>query len=257
MYSLTYKVTTSTCDSEGKLKLYSALQMMQDCSEMWIDSEPEVKDYFLQQNMAQLLATRQVEIIRVPDYKEELTVTTSVYGMKPMFGFRNTFIYDAQGNPCYKTWSMGAFVDKVAGKLKRVDDATIQSMKLEPQLEMNYKDRRIILPKGRSSESHPSLLEDGRVATELDKVKTEGEVLEPIKVLRADIDYNKHLNNANYVRMAMELLPEDFVVSGLRVEYRVAAKLGDCLTPTIYKIADSIIVSLSIGSDVSAIIEFT
>jgi len=257
MYSLKYKVTTSTCDSEGRLKLYSALQMMQDCSEMWIDSEPEVKDYFLQQNMAQLLATRQVEIIRVPDYKEELTVTTSVYGMKPMFGFRNTFIYDAQGNPCYKTWSMGAFVDKVAGKLKRVDDATIQSMKLEPQLEMNYKDRRIILPKGRSSESHPSLLEDGRVATELDKVKTEGEVLEPIKVLRADIDYNKHLNNANYVRMAMELLPEDFVVQGLRVEYRVAAKLGDCLTPTIYKTADGIIVSLSIGSEVSAIIEFS
>ncbi|MBQ3768405.1 MAG: hypothetical protein II866_05340 [Prevotella sp.] len=108
MYSLTYKVTTSTCDSEGKLKLYSALQMMQDCSEMWIDSEPE--------------------------YKEELTVTTSVYGMKPMFGFRNTFIYDAQGKPCYKTWSMGAFVDKTAGKLKRVDDATIQSMTLEPQL---------------------------------------------------------------------------------------------------------------------------
>ena len=254
MYSLKYKVTTSTCDSEGRLKLYSALQMMQDCSEMWIDSKPEVKDYFLQQNMAQLLATRQVEIIRVPDYKEELTVTTSVYGMKPMFGFRNTFIYDAQGNPCYKTWSMGAFVDKAAGKLKRVDDATIQSMKLEPQLEMNYKDRRIILPKGRSSESHPSLLEDGRVVAELDKVKTEGEVLEPIKVLRADIDYNKHLN---YVRMAMELLPEDFVVRGLRVEYRVAAKLGDSLTPIIYKIADGIIVSLSIGSEVSAIIEFS
>ena len=257
MYSLTYKVTTSTCDSEGKLKLYSALQMMQDCSEMWIDSEPGVKQYFTEQNMAQLLATRQVEIVRVPEYKEELTVTTSVYGMKPMFGFRNTFIYDAQGKPCYKTWSMGAFVDKAAGKLKRVDEATIQSMTLEPQLEMNYKDRRIILPKGRSSESHPSLLEDGRVATELDKVKDGGEVLEPIKVLRADIDYNKHLNNANYVRMAMELLPEDFVVSGLRVEYRVAAKLGDCLTPTTYQIAGGIIVSLSIGSEVSAIIEFT
>ena len=223
---------------------------MQDCSEMWIDSEPGVRQYFTEQNMAQLLATRQVEIVRVPEYKEELMVTTSVYGMKPMFGFRNTFIYDAQGKPCYKTWSMGAFVDKTAGKLKRVDDATIQSMTLEPQLEMNYKDRRIILPK------------DG------------GEVLEPIKVLRADIDYNKHMNNANYVRMAdidynkhmnnanyvrmaMELLPEDFVVSGLRVEYRVAAKLSDCLTPTIYKIANGIIVSLSIGSEVSAIIEFT
>ena len=233
MYSLIYKVTTSTCDSEGKLKLYSALQMMQDCSEMWIDSEPQVKDYFTRENMAQLLASRQVEIVRVPDFKEELTVTTSVYGMKPMFGFRNTFIYDAEGKPCYRTWSMGAFVDKANGKLKRVDDTVAESLLIEPQLEMNYKDRRIILP------------------------KTEGEVLEPVKVMRADIDYNKHLNNANYVRMAMELLPEDFEIKGLRVEYRVAAKLGDMLVPTIYKHDGVIIVSLSIGEDVSAIIEFS
>ena len=233
MYSLKCKVTTSACDSEGRLKLYSALQMMQDCSEMWIDSEPGVKRYFTEQNMAQLLATRQVEIIRTPEYKEELTVTSTVYGMKPMFGFRNTFIYDADGKPCYKTWSMGAFVDKSAGKLKRVDEATIASMTLEPQLEMNYKDRRIILP------------------------KNGGEQLDPVKVLRADIDYNRHMNNANYVRVAMELLPEDFIVKGLRVEYRVAAKLGDILLPTVYQTADGIIVSLSVGDDVSAIIEFT
>ena len=200
---------------------------------MWIDSEPDVKRYFTEQNMAQLLATRQVEILRVPEYKENLTVATSVYGMKPMFGFRNTFIYDSEGKPCYRTWSMGAFVDKAAGKLKRVDDATIASMTLEPQLEMNYKDRRIILPK------------DG------------GEVLEPIKVLRADIDYNKHVNNANYVRMAMELLPENFKVQGLRVEYRVAAKLGDVLIPTVYKTEGGFIISLSVGNDVSTIIEFT
>lgn len=233
MYSLKYKVTTSTCDSEGRLKLYSALQMMQDCSEMWIDSVPMVKRYFAEQNMAQLLATRQVEVVRVPKFKEELTVTTSVYEVKPMFGFRNTFIYDAGGKPCYKTWSMGAFVDKAAGKLKRVDDATIQSMKLDPQLEMNYKDRRIILPK------------EG------------GEVLEPVRVLRADIDYNRHMNNANYVRVAMELLPEGFEVRGLRVEYRVAAKLGDVLVPTLYRIDGGLIVALSVGNETSAIIEFT
>ena len=233
MYSLKYKVTTSTCDSEGRLKLYSALQMMQDCSEMWIDSEPGVKKYFTEQDMAQLLATRQVEIIRVPEFKEELTVTSTVYDVKPMFGFRNTFIYDAEGEPCYKTWSMGAFVDKSTGKLKRIDDNTIASMALEPQLEMNYKDRRIKLPK------------EG------------GETREPIKVLRADIDYNKHVNNANYVRMAMELLPQDFEVRRLRVEYRVAAKLGDTLVPTIYHAEGTFTVSLSVGNEISAIIEFT
>ena len=64
------------------------------------------------------------------------------------------------------------------------------------------------------------------------------------------------LNNANYVRMAMELLPEEFVISGLRVEYRVAAKFGDSLVPTVYKNGKTIIISLSIGEDVAAIIEF-
>ena len=233
MFSLNYKVTTSTCDSEGKLKLFSALQMMQDCSEMWIDSEPEVKAYFARENMAQLLASRQVEIMRVPSYKEELTVTTSVYGMKPMFGFRNTFIYDADGRPCYRTWSMGAFVDKVTGKLKRVDDRVANSLLIEPQLEMNYRDRRIILP------------------------KDNGETFAPVKVMRADIDYNRHVNNANYIRMAMELLPDDFETKWLRVEYRVAAKLGDTLTPTVFGIKDGFVVALAIGSEACAIVEFT
>ena len=232
MYSLKYKVTTSTCDSEGKLKLFSALQMMQDCSEMWLESEPTVKEYFARENMAQLLAARQVEIVRVPDFKEELTVTTSVYGMKSMFGFRNTFIYDAEGSPCYRTWSMGAFVDKGNGKLKRVDETVANSLLIEPQLEMNYKDRRIILP------------------------KSGGEMHDSIKVMRADIDYNRHVNNANYIRMAMELLPEGFTVEGLRVEYRVAAKLGDTLTPTVYPIENGYIVALSIGNEASAIAEF-
>ena len=232
MYSLNYKVTTSTCDSDGKLKLYSALQMMQDCSEMWIDSEQGVKDYFEKENMAQLLASRQVEVIRRPSFKEELTVTTSVYGMKSMFGFRNTFIYDAEGLPCYRTWSMGAFVDKSTGKLKKVDDQTISTMLLEPKLDMNYKDRRIILPK------------EG------------GTVLAPVAVQRADIDYNKHVNNANYIRMAMELLPDGFEVKGLRVEYRVPAKLNDQLVPTVYQQDELFIVALNIGNDVSTIIEF-
>jgi len=234
MYSLNYKVTTSTCNSDGELKLYSALQMMQDCSEMWIDSEPTVKDYFTRQYMTQLLASRQVEVIRVPRYKESLTVTTSVYGMKPMFGFRNTFIYDADGNPCYKTWSMGAFVDKSTGRLKKVDEPTILSLTLDQQQEMTYRDRRIIVPK------------EG------------GTQMEAVSVMRADIDYNNHMNNANYVRIAMELLPSDFEVSGFRVEYRVAARLGDVLSPSLYHVADGIIiVVLSIDSEVAAIMEFS
>ena len=232
MYTLNYKVTTSCCDSEGRLKLYSALQMMQDCSEMWIDSEPTVRKFFKDNNMTQLLATRQVEVMRVPRFKEDLTVTTSIYEVMPMYGFRNTFIRDAQGQPCYRTWSMGAFVDLGTGKLARIADDAIASLTLEPKLEMNYRGRRIILP------------------------KQDGTVMEPVKVIRADIDYNRHMNNANYVRIAMELLPEGFEVRDMRVEYRIAAKLGDMLTPTLYPIDSGYIVALAIDDQPSAIIEF-
>ena len=233
MYSLKFKVTTSTCDSEGRLKLFSALQMMQDCSELWIDSEPVVKDFFAREGMTQLLVSRQVEIVRVPRFGEDLTVTTSVYGMKPMFGFRNTFIYDADGRPCYKTWSMGAFVDREAGRLKRVDQPTMDSLTIEPQLPMTYGDRRIILP------------HDG------------GEEREAVVLRRNDIDYNRHVNNAHYVRIAFELLPEEFVVGGLRVEYRVAAKEHDVLTPVVYPSANAFTVVLMKDGEAAAIVEFT
>ena len=232
MYTLNYKVTTSTCDSKGKLKLYSALQMMQDCSEMWIDSEPTAHKFFNDNNMTQLLATRQVEVERVPRFKEDLTVTTSIYEVLPMYGFRNTFIRDAQGQPCYRTWSMGAFVDLATGKLARLSEDAIASLTLEAKQEMNYRGRRIILP------------------------KQDGTVLEPVTVMRADIDYNRHMNNANYVRIAMELLPEGFEVHDMRVEYRIAAKQGDLLTPTLYPIDGGYIVSLAIDNQPSAIIEF-
>lgn len=232
MYTLDYLVTTSTCDSEGRLKLYSALQMMQDCSEMWIDSEPAARKFFNDNNMTQLLATRQVEVIRVPRFKERLTVTTSIYEVMPMYGFRNTFIRDAQGNPCYRTWSMGAFVDLATGKLARISDDAIASLTLEPKQEMSYRGRRISLP------------------------KQDGTVMDPVRVMRADIDYNRHMNNANYVRIAMELLPEGFEVRDMRVEYRIAARLDDLLTPTVYSIEGGYIVSLAVNGQPSAIIEF-
>ena len=205
---------------------------MQDCSEMWIDSEPTARKFFTDNNMTQLLATRQVEVLRVPRYKEDLTVTTSIYEVMPMYGFRNTFIRDVQGQPCYRTWSMGAFVDLGTGKLARIADDAIASLTLDPKQEMNYRGRRIILP------------------------KQEGSVMESVMVMRADIDYNRHMNNANYVRIAMELLPEGFEVRDMRVEYRIAAKLGDLLTPTLYPIDGGYIIALDIDGQPSAIIEF-
>lgn len=233
MYTINSQATTSSCGADGKLKLVSALQMMQDCSELWIDSEPTFKCFLQEQGVAQLLASRQVEVIRRPSFREKLTITTSVYDVKPMFGFRNTFIYDEAGNVCYRSYSVGVFVHKKSGRLTRLSDEVIQACAIDERLPMNYLDRRIMVPQAETIQ------------------------FPLVEVQRNDIDYNLHMNNANYVRIALELLPELFQPQTMRVEFRVPAKLGDELQPEMVQTNNAIYVVLRLEEKVSAVMEFS
>lgn len=232
MLKIQDQVTTSCTDCNGKLKLFSAFQMMQDCSELWLDTATEYRDFLRAHGLAQLIASRQVEVVRVPNYKEKLTIQTGVYGCEPLFGFRNTFIYDEAGNPCYKTWSLGVFCDLKTGRMKKLPQEVIDAYTYEPKLEMHYKDRRIVVPNA--------------------EVKT----FAPVVVSRNDIDYNQHLNNAHYVRIASEYLPENFNVKGVRVEYKVPVKLGEEIVPQVLTEGNFIYVKLLKKELPCAILEF-
>lgn len=232
MFSIQEQVTTSRTDRNGKLKLFSAFQMMQDCSELWLDSAVDYRDFLKKNGFAQLLASRQVEVVRIPDFKEKLMVTTSIFGCEPLFGFRNTFIFDEAGNPCYKSWSLGVFCDLKNGRMKKLPQEVIDACSYDPKQEMNYKERRIVVP-------------DGEVKT-----------FAPVAVQRNDIDYNQHLNNAHYVRIASEYLPEDFNVKGVRVEYKVPVKLGEELVPQVLTAGNFTYVTLLKKELPCAILEF-
>lgn len=232
MFSLDNRVTTSTTDATGRLKLFSALQMMQDCSELWFESEPEARAYFEAEGRAQLLASRQVEVVRVPRFGERLTTQTSVFEVQPMFGFRNTFIVDAEGKPCYASWSMGAFVHRATGRLARLDPQVVQSITLDGRRPMSYRERHIALPAVSPVQGAP------------------------IAALRNDIDYNGHVNNAQYVRMALELLPEGVEVAHFRAEYKRPARLADRLVPHVYADQDRTVVVFTIEGHESTVMEF-
>ena len=63
MYKIEEKCTPTRVDEKKRLKLFSAFQMMHDCDDLWIDSEPYAKEVFEKEHRAQLLAARQVDII--------------------------------------------------------------------------------------------------------------------------------------------------------------------------------------------------
>ncbi len=50
-----------------------------------------------------------------------------------------------------------------------------------------------------------------------------------IEVGESHLDSNHHLNNAQYVRFVMQLVPEEQIVCGMRVEYKKQALLGDTI----------------------------
>lgn len=232
MFSINIKAYPSSCDEQGKMRLYRVMQAMQDCSELWLQSEPLFEQHFKNNGMAQLLAYRQLDIIRVPQYGEDLQVRTSIYEVNPMFGYRNTCIYDNNNRPCYVSWGMGAFVNRETGRLQKVPDDVLQSVKQEAPVDMEYTERRIIVPQGNFIE------------------------IPDVAVMPHDIDYNHHVNNAEYLRIALDLIPKEFIIRRIRIEYKIPAKLGDRLKPAILHNGNDIFVVLSLENRISTIFQF-
>ena len=80
------------------------------------------------------------------------------------------------------------------------------------KIEMNYAGRKIPMP----------------------ECETAGE---PFVIQKHQIDTNDHVNNGQYVIMAMDYLPEDFEIGQMRAEYKVSAKLHDELIPYVNEIS--------------------
>lgn len=235
MYSVTERIGASRTDKNGRLKLPSALDLIQDCSMHWRESEPSFQDYMTRNGMVMVLASRQVDIVRLPIYGERVTVRTSVYDCRSFIGHRNTVIYGEDGSPCVLTWSIGAFVESDSGKIARLWPEELEKLTLDDKVPMEYLDKKIVLP------DEP------------------GSRMNAVAVRRHDIDLNRHMNNARYVEVALELLPDGFEVKRLRIEYKAQAKPGDLLYPRVFAVQDAKrYVVLSDGSDRPyAVMEFS
>ena len=68
---------------------------------------------------------------------------------------------------------------------------------------------------------------------------------EPLVVRKHQLDTNKHVNNRQFVDMAMDYLPEDFEVRQVRAEYKRQAFLDDVLVPFVAEEEDRIVVVLA------------
>ncbi|MDR3318533.1 MAG: hypothetical protein LBS99_03775, partial [Clostridiales bacterium] len=97
MYSTKRYVYASHVGADKKMTVGAVGDFLGDCEQYQMDRDTEVSDYLRSHNTAVYVAARQTELYRFPSLNEKLEVATYVYDMTPIFGFRNTIIYDESG----------------------------------------------------------------------------------------------------------------------------------------------------------------
>ena len=87
-------------------------------------------------------------------------------------------------------------------------------------------------------------VQDGTYTGIAECTPDEYEEFPAIAVAAHHIDTNHHVNNAQYVEIAREVLPAGLFIRELRVEYKKAAILGDQIIPRVSAEADCYTVAL-------------
>ena len=151
---------------------------------------------------------------------QRIRISTWPYGFKGIYGYRNFTIEDEMGNPLVRADSTWFYYDLEKGCPVRVPESQLEGYQIEDKpLAMPPAPKKIRLP-----ETY--------------------ETAAPVTVERHHLDTNRHVNNAQYVAIARELLPVDFALGELRVEYRKAAMLGDVMYPKLAQVPEGYVVSL-------------
>ena len=233
MYRMNRPVTYSEVGPDYKADMAQVINYFQDCSCFQSDSLGVGPKNMETLGKVWLLNGWQIIVDRYPEYGEQISVATWPYDFKGPLGMRNFIIDDASGNRIARANSVWAMIDVSTGRPVRVDATQIEAYPMEPREEMAYAGRKI-------------------------RIFGEFEILEPIRVMRACLDTNHHMNNGRYVAAVMEYLPEDYSVRQVRVEYKYSARYGDVLIPKRQIQTDRVIIILENNhGEICVITEFT
>lgn len=233
MYTFNSRIRYSETGSDGHLSMEGLLNYFQDCSTFHSEDLGLGIDYLKREHIVWVLSAWQIVVERYPKLCEKVEVGTFPYGFKGFMGSRNFFLKDEKGEFLAKANSIWTLIDVDTLKPVKATERMLEGYKLEPMLMMDYAPRRIVIPEG-------------------------GEYGEMIEVKAHHLDTNRHVNNGQYVRMAMDFLPEDAAIRQLRAEYKMQARLGDCMKPYVVKAENRYSVSLLDGEEKPYVnIEFT
>ena len=206
MYSFDGRIRYSEVDSEGKLTFLSLLNYFQDCSTFQSEDLGLGFRYMEQRKKLWVLSSWQIVVEDYPDLGDWVKVNTHPYAFRSFLGYRNFSLTDREGNFLAKGNSLWSLISAETFKPVSPEPEMLEKYVVEEKLPMDYANRKIVL-------------------------QGDGQQLAPIEVKPHHLDTNHHVNNGQYVAIAMDFLPEHTFIRQMRAEYKKQALLGDVFYP--------------------------
>ena len=218
MYSFESKVRYSECDENGNLSLLSLINYLQDTTTFHSESIDRGVSYMRERGIAWLIAAWQIQIERLPRFCDDICVSTWCHSMARTLATRNFEIRDAAGNQLVRADSLWFVYDFATGRPIRIPDDQLVYLSGEAPLDMPPTQRR--LPIEGAGVEAPSI--------------TVGEL---------HLDTNRHVNNAQYLGMAVNALAALYghhaaeqasSIARICIQYKRQALLGDVIVPHVH-----------------------
>ena len=220
MYTFDSRIRFSESDSQGYLPLTGLLNYFQDASTFQSEDLGRGLAYTKANNLVWVLSAWQIVVDRYPKLGDKVTIGTFPYDFKAFIGLRNFCMMDENGEYLARANSVWSLLSTENGKPVQPSKELLSAYELEEKLDMEYAPRKIPVPAG-------------------------GQVVDVVTVKKQHLDTNHHVNNGQYVEMAMTFLPESFVIGQLRAEYKKQAFLGDVLYPYVVQEGSKYVVHLT------------
>lgn len=208
MYTFDGRVRYSEVGEDGCMSLQSLLDYFQDCSTFHSEDIGLGMEYLKELGQVWLLNAWQICIERYPKLCEHIVIGTVPYEFRGFIGCRNFLMKTQAGEVLAYANSIWTLLDQKTMKPAKPNEKMLKGYVIEERYPMNYAPRKIAVP-------------------------ADGKALESFTVKPHHLDTNHHVNNGQYVRMAMDCIPGDFTIRQLRVEYKRQALLGDEIYPVV------------------------
>lgn len=210
MYSFDSRVRYSECDARGLLSLEGMIDYLQDCSTFQSEELGIGLDFMRAHHFAWFISAWQIWIDRLPEFAEPITVSTWSTGVKRTSAGRNFTIVDAQGKSCVRADSLWFVFDTQERRPIRIPDSEKAYDQGDAPLDLPPTKRK--LPVEGPFEDMPRVL-----------------------VSAEHLDTNGHVNNAQYVRMAVDALGGELSPRRIYVQYKQMALPGDLIVPRVHQ----------------------